>query len=650
MTKSASGRGRTPVGRRAVQIAGLLLGLVPPAAPARAQTPDAAPAPSRLKRLSVEELSQVEVETVSRRPEKLSETASAIQVVSEEEIRRSGAGSLPEALRLATNLQVAQVDSRQWAITARGFNSTSANKLLVMIDGRSVYTPLYSGVFWDVQDALLEDLDRIEVVSGPGGTLWGANAVNGVINILSRSAKETQGWLLTGGGGSVRRDFAAIRYGGRIGGRGHFRVYGKYFDHDASRLPDGRNAGDDWRMGQGGFRADWASGGRDAFTLQGDGYGGSIDQPTGFDVRVNGGNLLGRWTRTLSENSGFKVQLYYDRTHRDIPQLFREDLATFDLDFQHRFPLGRRHDAVWGLGARRSADHVGNSAILAFLPPDLTTKLFTGFVQDEIALRGGRAAVALGVKLEHNDFSGFEWQPGVRFSTRVGERQLAWAAVSRAVRTPSRIDRDFYIPPLPGLPGGLAGGPNFDSEKLLAYELGHRLRAGGRFSLSTALFYHDYDDLRSLELTTPAVFANGLRGASRGLELAGDFQATPGWRLHGGYTWLRMSLHPKPGSTDRSSAAQVGDSPRHQAQLRSILDLGAAFELDAVVRYTDALPRQRVPAYWSADAHLAWRPRVGLEFALLGQNLLEPQHAEFGLPATRREIPRGVQGRLTWRF
>jgi iron complex outermembrane receptor protein len=372
--------------------------------------------PSVLKKLSVEELMNIEVTSVSRRPEKLSETASAVQVITQEDIRRSGASSLPEALRLASNLEVAQVDSRQWAVSARGFNGTAANKMLVLLDGRTVYTPLFSGVFWDVQDTLMEDIDRIEVISGPGATLWGANAVNGVINVTTKNAKDTQGLLLLGGGGTELRGFGGVRYGGALTSNLHYRVYGKFFDRDGSVLPDGRDATNDWHMGQGGIRLDWQAREANLFTFQGDFYDGRIAQPGANDIAVDGGNLITRWSHTFSEDSDFKLQLYYDYTRRRMPQSITEDLDTYDVDFQHRFPLCEWQDVVWGLGYRLIEDDVGNPPTLAFLPPRVSRRWFTGFVQDEIALVKDRLHLTLGTKLEHNDYTGFEYQPSGRLA------------------------------------------------------------------------------------------------------------------------------------------------------------------------------------------------------------------------------------------
>src|SRR5450756_1218714 len=389
------------------------------------------------KKMSLEQLMDLDVTSVSKHTEKLSETASAIQVITGEQIRRSGASSIPEALRLAGNLEVAQVDSRQWAISARGFNNTTANKMLVLIDGRTVYTPLYAGVFWDVQDTLLEDIDRIEVISGPGTALWGANAVNGVINITTKSAKDTQGLFLEGGGGTELRDFGGFRYGGQLATNLYYRVYGKYFDRDSEVLPNGHEATNDWNMGQGGFRVDWEATPINLLTLQGDMYGGNAAMPgPAGDTGMGGGNVLGRWTHTLADDSDFKLQLYYDRTHRNIPQTFSENLDTYDLDFQHRFPLGERNSIVWGVGYRLTEDDVGNTAALGFLPPRLEQQTFSGFVQDEIALVQDRLNLTLGTKLEHNDYSGFEYEPSARLAWLITPKQTAWLAVSRAVRSP----------------------------------------------------------------------------------------------------------------------------------------------------------------------------------------------------------------------
>src|SRR5438876_10267137 len=401
--------------------------------------------PEDLKEKSLKELMEVMVTSVSKKSEKLSEAASAITVITQEDIRRSGATSLPEALRLAPNLEVAQVDSHEWAISARGFNGTTANKLLVLIDGRSVYTPLFSGVFWDVQEVPLQDIDRIEVISGPGATLWGANAVNGVINVITKDAKDTQGFLLSGGGGTEQHGFGTVRYGAALGSHVRARIYGRGFDRDATAFPGGQDAADDWHLGQGGFRMEWEASSASRVTLQGDLYDGRIAQDSGGDIGVSGDNVMAKWSRTLSDRSSLAAHLYYDRTHRDIPGVFGEDLDTYDVDLQHSARLGARHDVVWGLGYRNINDRtvIGSDSTLAFLPLHVAREWFTAFVQDEIALVPNRVHVTVGTKIEHNDYTGFEIQPSGRVSWRPGSSGTLWMAVSRALRTPSRIDREL---------------------------------------------------------------------------------------------------------------------------------------------------------------------------------------------------------------
>ena len=630
----------------------LTLGLICFAEPGFAQQPDSSASAEALKKLSIEQLMNLEVTSVSRRPERLAQAASAIQVITQQDIRRSGASSLPEALRLATNLQVAQVNSRDWAISARGFNSTTANKLLVLIDGRTVYTPLYSGVFWDVQDVPLGDVDRIEVISGPGATLWGANAVNGVINVITKRARETQGLVVSGGGGTELRGFGTTRYGGALGSHVNYRIYGKGWAREPSVLPGGQDATDDWHMEQAGFRLDWDASTINQVTMQGDLYNGRISQATAGDIAVSGGNVVAKWSHTVSANSAVTAQLYYDRTNRNIPGTFGEDLDIYDVDLQHATRLGARHDVVWGLGYRLINDRVANSALLAFLPPHVTRQWFTGFVQDEIALIPDRLHVALGTKVEHNDYTGYEIQPSGRVSWRLSPSGTLWAAVARALRTPSRIDRELFFPGQP--PYLIAGGPGFHSEEELAYELGYRHQRGA-LALSVATFYSRYHGLRSVEQVnpptpSPAVIANGQYGESYGAEVTADYLITKGWRVRAGHTELRIHIWPNPGSTDTTRGASESQTPDRQFFLFSSLDLPAHLRLDAGMRAIDDITRQQVPGYAELNAKLTWQPTPQLDLSLVGQNLLHDRHAEFGAPATRREIERGVYGLVEWRF
>lgn len=609
---------------------------------------------SDLKELSIEELMEIDVTSVSRRSEPFSGVPAALTVLTADEIRRSGANSLPEALRLATGLHVARSDGRTWAISARGFNITTANKLLVLIDGRTVYTPLFSGVFWDVQDTLLEDIDRIEIIRGPGATLWGANAVNGVINIITKTADTTQGGLAFAGAGTEERGFGGVRHGGALGERGHYRAYAKYTHRDALRRASGADAGDPMWLGQGGFRSDWRGAGADTFTLQGDAYTGRSGEAIRDDTNLDGGNLLGRWSRALSDTSNMELQVYWDRTHRYIPDLFEEHLDTWDLDFQHRLLLAGRHDVVWGLGYRLMRDRVDNSAVVAFLPGRRTMELGSAFVQDEIELVQDRLRLTVGSKLEHHESTGLEVQPNARLAWTPDERRTLWAAISRAVRTPTRIDEDvvFYFPDGSAF---VQGSRDFHSEKLLAYELGYRRQLGQDLSLDVATFYNVYDELRSQEPAPgggfPITLANNLEGETYGLEVRSSWQATPRWRWHAAYAYLEKDLRVQPGSRDVTGGRGEGNDPRHRASLRSSLDLPAGLELDGWLRYVDELPFPAVPSYLGLDLRLGWRPTGALELSLVGQNLLHESHPEFGAPTPNRlEVERGFYGRATWRF
>src|SRR3989449_1149740 len=619
------------------------------ALPARAQQRDSVEA---LKRLSLDQLMNVEVMSVALRPQRLFETPSAIQVITQDDIRQSGATSLPEALRLASNLQVAQVDARQWAISARGFNSTTANKLLVLIDGRTVYTPLFSGVFWDVQDVLLSDVDRIEVISGPGATLWGANAVNGVINVITKDAKDTGGLLVTGGGGTELRGQGSARYGGGLGAHGNYRIYGKAFSRDPTLLPSGQDAPDDWHMGQGGFRLDWGAPDSNRLSLHGDWYDGRIAQASPGHIGVSGGNVMAKWAHPFSARSDLTVQAYYDRTHRDIPGTFGEDLDIYDIDLQHRTVVGTRNNVVWGLGYRLINDRVANTAGLAFLPPQVARQWLTAFAQDEIALASDRLHVTLGTKIEHNDYTGFEIQPSGRVNWTFSPSRTLWGAISRAVRTPSRIDRELFVPGQP--PYFLAGGPNFRSETMLAYELGYRHQQGA-LVLSFATFYNRYHGLRSLEQVnppnpTPIIIGNGQDGESYGGEATASYRITDDWQVRAGYTELRVHIWPNPGSTDTTRGATESHTPNRQLSLRSSLHLGAQWNLDGGFRYLGEIANQQLPAYSELDARLSWRPVATLELSVAGRNLLHEHHAEFGTPTARRGIERGVYGMAQWHY
>jgi iron complex outermembrane recepter protein len=624
-----------------------------------------------LKQLSLEELMDIQVTSVARHPESILQAPASVQVITRDQIRQSGATSIAEALRLADNLQVAQKNSHDWGISARGFNAALANKLLVMIDGRTVYTPLFSGVFWNVQDYPLEDIERIEVISGPGGTLWGANAVNGVINIITRSAADTQGAYAEAGGGNQLKSLAAARYGGSFGSQASFRVYGKYFDRDDEVFPGGQPAGDGWHQAQTGFRIDSTGSARDLLSLHGDFYQGHAGIDTGGAAQTTGGNVLGRWTHTVSDESDLNLQTYYDRTHLidPIPQavlngfilapagLLHDDLTTYDIDLQHRFALGGNR-LVWGLGYRYTHDAVENAPGLGFLPTILNQSLFSAFLQDEIAIRTDWSLI-LGSKIEHNDYTGFEFEPNIRLRWSFAQDHSLWSAISRAARTPSRIDRDLAEPAPPHLTI-LKGGSDYGSEYVTAYELGYKGRISSGSTGSVTVFRNDYRDVRSTSFTPgtiiPVFFANNLAGHTEGAEVTADAQLLESWSLHAGYNYLHESLHVRPGQFDLNNALNETADPKHRISVRSSLSLPARLHWDAAVRWVDALVVNSgaiagtVPAYFELDSRIGWALSPHLEVSVTGQNLLHGQHPEYGFPSPARvQIERSVYGKITWR-
>ena len=635
--------------------------------------------PDDLTDMSLEALMNIEVTSVSKKPQKQSEAAAAIFVITNDDLRRWGVTNVPEALRRVPGIDVARIDANKWAITSRGFNSRFANKLLVLIDGRSVYTPLFAGVYWDSQDVVLEDVERIEVIRGPGGTLWGANAVNGVINIITKNAADTQGNMVSVTAGNEVKGIGSVRHGGKLKNGADYRIYAKYNSYDEGYNRDG--AHDDWRSGQIGFRTDWVKTDRDDITLQGDYYRGTAGQlvnvpagsspttivPTVNDTDTNGGNLLFRWSHKLENASNFALQLYYDHVGLDGEVLF-EDRDTFDADFQHHFKWREKHDIVWGLHYRHTSDDTDNNATFSLDPSSRRVNLYSTFIQDEFSLRENLRLTA-GVKLEHNDFSGFEYQPNVRLAWTVDENQTWWGSVSRAVRTPSRGESDVTLrlvpPPAsdPGIPVLATGNSDYDSEDLIAYELGYRLNYNNLWSVDVAAFYNDYDKLRTLDPAfdpgpPPAVlfpFDNNMKGKTYGLELAGQWQVRKGWRLNASYSWLDMQLRLTNGSNATDSKDAENASPVSKATIWSALDLGHSLQFDAALRYVGdvTVTGVNIDSYVEADLRLGWKAKPGLELSLIGQNLLDNRHAEY-LPdfinTQPTEVERSIYGRVTWSF
>lgn len=642
------------------------------------ETPRSEKSSRDIAELSLEELMNIEVTTVTRQIKSVEQSAAAVFVITSEMIRRSGATSLPELLRLAPGVQVARQTTDNWAVSIRGLNDTFANKLLVLIDGRSIYSPSLSGVSWSKEDTLIEDIDRIEVIRGPAGTMWGANAVNGIINVITKSAKATQGGFVGVGGGTEERGFGNARYGGKLGKDAYYRVYGKFFNRDGAEFPGGLNAGDEWRKGQGGYRVDWDVSPEDLITVQGDGYAGRsyenlvVGLMPGQSFRgsadFDGGNILSRWTHAFSSASDMQLQFYYDYWRLDSPQVFVVNEHTVDVDFQHRFGWGSRQNIIWGLDFRLVANAVENTFAATFDPDSRMMPLYSGFIQDEITVIPDRFRFVVGTKLEHNLYTGLEVQPNARFLWTPHQNHTFWGAVSRAIRTPSRSERDFQlnlqVDEVGGVPVTLTRLPasGLGSEKLLAFELGYRMQPHENLSFDFATFINVYDDLVSLEpVSSPAPppiiaaatrFANTLEGETYGGEVVGRWQMLKTWRWEMAYSLLQTDFN-NDGTGTTSEAAAEGNSPEHQVSLRSQLDISKQWELDWILRYVDGLTNVNVPGYFALDVRLGWHPIKDLEFSITGQNLFDNRHPEFtptGTLFSTTEIEQSVYGKATWQF
>jgi iron complex outermembrane recepter protein len=640
---------------------------------------------------SLDTLMNLEVTSVSKKEEKLSQSAAAIFVITQEDIRRSGATSIPEVLRIVPGLDVAQVDANNWAISSRGFNDRFANKMLVMIDGRTVYSMLFCGTFWDVQDTVLEDIERIEVIRGPGGALWGANAVNGIINIITKSAKDTQGGLITLGSGNLDRGFGSVRYGGKLPSRGFYRFYSKYLSREDSATSSGGNAGDDRNTIRGGFRTEWSPSLQDVLSVQGDIYNGREGESVTGLVSLNpilkntfndrksiaGGDVLGRWRHTFSNGSDTTLQLFYDAYNRTDSEL-GETRRTFDLDFQHHFVWGKRHDILWGFGYRFNTDGTRGSLAISFNPGSLSQNLYSTFAQDEIALLPGRLRLTLGAKFEHNLFTGLETQPGARLLWTPSARHAFWTAMARAVRTPARSDISMRVNMNATVDAdgtvtldSMVGNPNSRSEDLVAYEAGYRAQLARRLSFDLAAFHNVYTHLTTVEpgipfaenspfpphVVMPMVLDNKMRGEAHGVETTTNWKLTDRWTLSAAYTLFQIHLHRNPSSQDLISGSRIeGTSPRHQFQFRSRLDLQQNLELDTSAYFVARLPTDSVPSYTRVDTRLRWRFSERTELSIVGQNLLQPRHKEFGLGmgmgATLNPswVKRAAYAQLTWKF
>lgn len=623
----------------------------------------------------------IPVTSVTREASTVGHSPAAIFVITQEMIRRSGATCIPEALRMAPGIEVARISSDKWAITCRGFNDAFANKLLVLIDGRTVYTPVFSGVYWDTQDVLMEDIERIEVIRGPGGTLWGANAVNGVINVITKQAKDTQGSFVSVGGGTEELFNSAVRYGGKFGDDGYYRIYGKQFERGTFYDPDG-DPQDAWRQGRFGFRTDMKLDREksSSLTVQGDHYVGvsgfsdtlastlpPFAVPISGKEDVTGDNVLARLRHVYDEDSDWALQMYYDQYLRP-GGVIDEAVRTFDVDFQYRFPLTERQKITCGAGFRGVHDSLPSNDDFTehFVPVERTYNLTSQFIQDEISLVTDKLDLTLGVKMEQNAFTGLEVQPSARLLWSIDRRHSAWGAISRAIRTPSRAEENIVLTSYAGMPevfSRVYGNPDEQSEQLMAYELGYRAQATEKYSWDIAVFYNVYNRLATLQpydpfledypqpqhLIIPTQVINGAFADTYGVELAQNWSITEQWRLFAQYTFLQVSMY------NNYMNVREGTDPHNQVYLRSSWDIGHDLEFDLIGRYVDNLPDLDVPAYLSMDLRLAWRPRKHLEMTVVGQNLLQNQHLEFnssaGEPSTESiEVPRGVYGTIAYQY
>jgi iron complex outermembrane receptor protein len=663
-------RGR---GSWSLPIAGLLLLAARPGLaqdPPSVQDEEARERRARLARLSLEELMNLEVTSVSRKVEPLMRAASAVSVIRGDDLRRTGVRSIAEALRMVPGMQVARIDASKWAISSRGFGDRFANKMQVLVDGRSVYSDLFSGVFWEVQDTMLEDIERIEVIRGPGATVWGSNAVNGVVNVITKRAKDTQGGLVLAGAGSEERGFAAARYGAAAGDDVFVRVFAKYFDRD-----EAHEGHDDWFMARAGFRGEWTPSDRETLTVLGEAYDGETHGRIAVPIPVapfialpvdrydlSGGHVVARWERRLSDTADVSAQASFDRSvWKCLP--VGEIRDTVHLDVRHRSRPLEAHDVVWGVSYRMTHDDIDESPTVAFDPEEKTLQTVQVFLQDEIAAVDDVLSVTLGSKFEYHPRTGLEVQPGVRVSLRPHERHVLWASASRAVRTPARFEDDIttvqaFLGGAPPVPVTFVGDRDLRSEELLAFEAGYRVLPFDSLALDVAAFYNVYDHLRSNEPQPPTftVIAPGnlMEARTYGVEPALTWYVAEGVTLRGWYALLVRHFEEDSDSLDpETDDLREKRNPRNQAYARLSLDPLPDVEVDVVGRYVDSIPGHDIDSYVELDARIGWRPLPRLELSLVGQNLLHDEHFEAASSAAGEqatEVERGFYLSVSWRF
>ena len=642
------------------------------------------PQSDALEAMSLEELMNVKVSSVERKASPLSRSPAAVYVVTQNDIRRSGLSSIPEVLRLVPGLEVARISSHRWAISSRGFNGQYNNKLLVLLDGRSVYTPSFSGVYWDDIDTFLPDVERIEVIRGPGASVWGANAVNGVINIITKSSSETQGLLSTTQVGSDIQLQQGLRFGGKAGRKGTYRLFSTYTKRSALELQRGVSSDDQWDSARAGVRADFGNDGQ-TFSLIGNGFStrenqlsyntivlSRMDRGPIFSesVKPYGASLSTRWTKRQSSTSEFQVQVYYDLFGRG-ERAVGERRQTLDFDFQNRITKSERNEIVWGAAYRYTSDRLRGSFASSFVPERKATGLYSSFVQDEIRLYGDQLYLTVGTKFEHNEYTRFEVQPSARLIWTPNKTHSVWGAVSRAVRTPSRLDSDARV--LAGVNPGLlpviilgVGNPKQKSESVIANELGYRIQPLYNLSLDTSFFYNVYDRLALAEpaspylerqpapahIVQPLLFGNNMSATTKGLEATLNWRPYSRLQLSPSYSHLTMKMRLYDGASNADSYHFRTDqqSPRNQFALRSAIDLTQRVQFDLNVYRVDALRWPAVPANTRLDARFAWRLNESIEFSVGGQNLLRPRQLEFVTEGAYPNvlITRSIYARVSW--
>ena len=643
----------------------------------------------RLKTFSLEDLAAVEVSILGKTAQKIVDVPAAVYLLTAKQISQSGATNIPDLLRLVPGLHVAQLDANKWVVSSRGFSNRVTNKLLVMIDGRSIYNPLFGGVNWDQQNLMFEDIKQVEVIRGPGSSAWGANAVNGVINIVSKHSRDTQGSLISTLIGSEKA-IVSLRQGGKLSDRASYRVYAKHRQHDESVFLDGTDATDSWNDVQLGFRMDWQLSNNEQLTLQGDVYEGDLSErltvpsfatPTFTDIQednieVSGVNVLARWTKSYAKGSSNELQIYFDHEKRD-QWVIEETTDIFDVDYKYSTrPMGQ-HALQLGAGYRYMSDSLPTGDLYSgqvrmFAPNEKTVHLFNAFIQDEITLQEDAWWLTLGTKVEHNQYTGIEFQPSARLHWKPADGHLLWGGLSRSVRTPSRFETDAFVlldviavgPPPVAL--ALQGNRDLDSEILTALEVGYRYHANQQFMIDMALFYQDYDKLMSFDesgltsapppiaaLAAVSILGNKMEGASYGIELSTVWSPSPTFNLTANYSYLQVDISPKNLSTDTNSERQEGLSPQHQFNISSNYQLNDDIKLNLIGRYVGELSDSNIDSYTELDSSIQWRLNDTINLALVARNLLHEEHQEAKFtffPTAETQVEREIFIKVDWLF